>query len=364
MTPSEDVELETDDLHLWYATRSSEMRQSSVNSELNEHKSGNGTTDAKSSSDTKFDELESENGAKDAIFSENSNESGQISSMHSPSANVLQIEGKTGRNEAVLAPKLIINNLEGETGQIEAVHAEKCSEAAKAQHLHDSAVTTIRFKGEKDPIEVANSVPKMVWTDFCHKIALESVNLVLKATFQTNFCHKTQKISEFGSENGISDQIQQKFTQKREFGPENRMSGPQSRVSGTNPENDNSGLESQNSTKFGSENPISDPKTQKFTTNYFSRAKRQTLRTKSKPAFRLCAQRFPDLENQVLRTRRPPAGVFGPKTSGPKSPPEVPERGVPTKAGCAWESLRECSRDQNFSPSGPMVRMPLSNSEP
>ena len=31
MTPSEDIESETDDLHLWYTTRSSEMRQSSAN---------------------------------------------------------------------------------------------------------------------------------------------------------------------------------------------------------------------------------------------------------------------------------------------------------------------------------------------
>ena len=64
------------------------------------------------------------------------------------SAPCIKIEGETGRNEAVFAAKLTIDNLEGETGQIEAVHAENCSEAATAQHLHDSTVTTISFEGD------------------------------------------------------------------------------------------------------------------------------------------------------------------------------------------------------------------------
>ena len=153
----------------------------------------------KSSSDTKLDELESENGANDAIFSE-LNGSGDVSST--PSENFLQIEGKIVRNEAVFAPKLTIDNLEGETGQIEAVHAPAFSEAATVQHLHDSTVTIANTEGKMTQLrspqiitKMANSVPKMVRTDFCHKIALELVILVAKAAFQANFCHKTQKIA-------------------------------------------------------------------------------------------------------------------------------------------------------------------------
>ena len=44
--------------------------------------------------------------------------------------------------------------------------------------------------GDPKSPKMANSIPKMVRTDFCHKIALESMNLVLKAAFQTHFCHK------------------------------------------------------------------------------------------------------------------------------------------------------------------------------
>ena len=228
LTPSEDVESETDDLHLWYTTRGSEMRQSSVNSKINEHSSGNGTTDAKCSFDTNFDELESENGANDAIFSEKSNESGQISSMHSPSD---QIEGETGRNEAVFAPKLTINHLESETGQIEAVHPENCSEAAKAQHLHDSTVTTISFKGENDPIEVENHSHsgKFGSENGSDRFLLQNRRRIgefgSESSISDQFLPQNSKNSEFGSENGISDQFQQKFTQNHELGPENSISG-------------------------------------------------------------------------------------------------------------------------------------------
>ena len=224
MIPSEDVESETDDLHLWYTTRGSE-RQGSVNLK-NEHNSGNSTTDAKSSSDTKFDELESEIGANDAILSEKSNESGQVRSMPSPSASILQIEGKIGRNEAVFA---------------EAVHASAFSEAPTAQHLHDSTVTTATFEGENGSTEV------------------------------TPNHHQN---GEFGSENGsdrfppqnritensISGSKTQKFTTNCELGPENSISGPESTQ---NTElGPNSGPKSEKSANFWSETGVSGQKSQ------------------------------------------------------------------------------------------------------
>ena len=138
MTPSEDIESETDDLHLWYTTRSLEMGQNRSNlasmncSELatnsNQQTDPASVSQNGSPTETKIEtnnEFKTENGTTDAKFGLNS-----------------ELDG----NEAVVAPKLTIDDSEGGTGQIEAVHAEKCSEAARAQHLHDSTVTTIGFK--------------------------------------------------------------------------------------------------------------------------------------------------------------------------------------------------------------------------
>ena len=145
-----------------------------------------------------------------------------------------------------------------------------------AQHLHDSTVTTISFKGENDPIEVVFTPNHSQSGEFGSENGSDRFlpqNRIRigefgpESSISDQFLPQNSKFSEFGSENGISDQFQQKFTQNHELGPENSISGPESQISGPSPEKHSSGLEPQNSTEFRPENSISGSKTQKFTAN-------------------------------------------------------------------------------------------------